>query len=113
MRAYGILLRPADPKHPEMGSERENLEAIERAGGGRAAALDAVHVPPGFDYLWRLFWEVYAGGTETMSGIRLSWRDLADYQTVTGVRLDAFEVEAIMAMDRALREAMSKGATGG
>jgi len=38
--------------------------------------------------------------------VRVTWHDLAQYQAVTGVPLDAFEFEAIMAMDGALREAL-------
>jgi hypothetical protein len=47
-----------------------------------------------------------------MSGARVTWRDLADYQTVTGIALDAFEAEAIMAMDSALRGALEEGIDG-
>jgi hypothetical protein len=43
-----------------------------------------------------------------MSGARITWRDLEAYQDVTGISLDAFEVEAIMAMDEELRDYLAE-----
>lgn len=83
---------------------RSGLETMERAGMPRDGLLDAVRVPEGFGYLWSLFWELRCGGSEGFGGLRITWRDLADYQAVSGQSLDAFEVDAIMAMDRALRD---------
>lgn len=68
--------------------------------------------PEGFEYLWSLWLEIRQGGSEGFGGIRLTWRDLADWQAVTAVALDAFEVEAIMAMDAAFRAGGSEGARG-
>lgn len=34
-----------------------------------------------------------------MNGARVTWNDLSTYQSVTGVELTTFEVEAIMSMD--------------
>jgi hypothetical protein len=96
------LQKPADPKHPENGTLRESLQVLE-AAGSYEPELHAVHVPEGFDYLWRLFWEIFQGASEGFSGPRLTWRDLAEYQAVTGIALDAFEVEVIMAMGQAVR----------
>ncbi|MBL8967957.1 MAG: hypothetical protein JNG85_13195 [Spirochaetaceae bacterium] len=82
-------------------SLRNQLEQIEKQTGRRDPLLDSVKVPEGFEYLWREFWTIRAGAGEGFGGTRVTWRDLADYQAVTGVRFDAFEVEAIMAMDQA------------
>lgn len=57
--------------------------------------------------MWALFWQLRQGASEGFSGARITWRDIADYQLVTGTTLDAFEVEAVMAMDGALRAASS------
>lgn len=71
--------------------------------------MDEASPPPGFEYLWDLFWEIRSGASGGgMDGVRLSWRDLADYQSVTGIPLDPFEVEAIMAMDAAARTALEE-----
>lgn len=71
--------------------------------------LDAVNPPEGFEYLLPLWVEIQHGASEGFGGVRITWRDLADYQAATGIALDAFEVEAIMAMDAAYRaEAMPK-----
>lgn len=70
----------------------------------RDPLLDSVKVPEGFGYLWSLFLELRSGGSEGFGGVRITWRDLADYQAVTGQALDGFEVDALMAMDRATRD---------
>ena len=85
---------------------RESLEALAEAGMPRDPLLDAVHVPEGFEYLYAMFWEIRRGASEGMSGERVTWRDLADYQAVMGITLDSFESEAVMAMDGALRAAV-------
>jgi len=72
-----------------------------------------VKIPEGFEYLFALFWELRSGGTEGFGGIRLTWRDLADYEAVTGIALDAFEVEAVMSMDSALRAKLQEEADNG
>ena len=68
--------------------------------------------PEGFEYLWALFWEVRGGASDGVGGTRITWRDVADYQAVTGISLDAFEVEAIMAMDGAVQAAVAASTQG-
>lgn len=96
---------PADPKDPKAGSLREHLEATERRGGRRDPRLDGGRPPEGLEYLLGLWMEARQGASEGFGGSRLTWRDLADFQAVTGISLDAFEVEAMMAMERAVAEA--------
>lgn len=76
---------------------------MEEAGLGRDPLLDSVKVPQGFEYLWELFWQIRSGASTGFSGSAITWRDMQAYQDVTGVFLDGFEVEAIMAMDMAVR----------
>lgn len=78
---------------------RKQLEHIHLMHGIRDARLDSVHVPEGFEYLWAVFWEIRGGAGEGMSGQKITWRDLAGYSAITGCYLDAFEVQAVMAMD--------------
>ena len=114
MRAYAALeiAPPATAEERKAGIKpatlRKTLEKVEKQTGIRDGRLDAVHVPAGLEYLWAAFWEVYGGATEGMGGIRITWRDLADYERVTGIGFDAFETEAIMAMDGALRAAFAE-----
>jgi len=72
----------------------------------RNPQLDSVHIPKGFEYLWILFWELRRGASAGFSGTSVTWQCLDDYQAVTGISLDGFELEAIIAMDNAIRESM-------
>ena len=65
-------------------------------------------IPDGFDYLWGVFWEVRRGASDGFGGVRVTWRDLAAYGEMTGIALDAFEVEAIMAMDGAVQRTIAE-----
>ena len=65
-------------------------------------------IPEGFDYLWKTFWEVRRGASDGFGGVRITWRDLAAYGEMTGIELDAFEVEAIMAMDGAVQRTIAE-----
>jgi len=89
-------------------SLRQKLEKVEKQTGIRDPRLDSVKIPEGFRYLWDLFRTVRGGASEGMSGARITWRDLEAYQDVTGISLDAFEVEAIMAMDEELRDYLAE-----
>ena len=82
---------------------RAQLEQVEKSTGHRDSLLDSVVIPDGFRYLWELFWEIRSGSSEGMSGSKVTWRDLSDYQALTGITLDAWEIEAVMAMDSAIR----------
>ena len=73
---------------------RVQLESVERQTGKRDPLLDSVKVPDGFAYLFDMYWQI-------RSGQAVSYRDLADYMSVTGIVLDAFEISAIKAMDAA------------
>lgn len=107
-----MLEGPADKKKPEGGSLREHLESVERQSGFHDPLLDSVKPPEGFEYLLQVWLEVRGGASEGFGGVRLTWRDLADYQAVTGITLDAFEVEAIMAVDGAFRAKLQEKADG-
>jgi hypothetical protein len=80
--------------------------------GKRSPRLDAVKVPAGFEYLFSLFWELRSGASEGLGGVRITWRDIADYQAVMGIALDAFEVEAVMEMDHATAGAIAEANDG-
>jgi len=87
------------PEKPGAPTLRKQLEQVEKTCGVRDKLLDSVKVPEGFEYLWTLFWEIRAGSSEGMTGVKITWRDLTDWQLISGIELDAFELQAIMAMD--------------
>ncbi len=87
------------PRKEGESSLREQLEHVEKQTGHRDALLDSVNVPEGFEYLFRLFFEIRSGASDGMNGTRITWRDLCAFQEITGVSLDAFEADAVMAMD--------------
>ena len=107
VRAECALQRPLDPKHPKWGTVRDGLESDEKAGMGRDPMLDSVKVPKGSEWLWNLFWQLRQGAAQGFSGASLTWADLEAYGRLSGIPLRGFVVEAVMAMDGALRAASS------
>ena len=89
---------------------RDQLEQVLKQTGKRDALLDSVKVPEGFNYLFRLFFDIRGGVADGFSGAHLTWRDLVDFQAVSGIAFDAFEVEAIMAMDAEVRRYLAEKA---
>lgn len=81
---------------------REQLEAIEKRTGRHDEQLDSVSIPEGFEYLWSIFFDLRSGLAPGFSGAKVTWRDLLDYQEVTGYHLSAWEIEAIRTMDGAI-----------
>ncbi|MEN6621699.1 MAG: hypothetical protein ABFD50_09150 [Smithella sp.] len=81
---------------------REELEAIERDFGRHSPRLDESKPPEGWEYLWSIFWDIRNGIHEGLSGIKIGWRDILDYETITGYEFSAWETQAIMAMNNTL-----------
>jgi hypothetical protein len=102
-----VLESPADPKDPKGGSLRGHLELAAKQGC-RDPRLDEGKVPEGFEYLMGTFFSIRQGCPSSMEGVRITWVDIEAYKRATGNNLDAFEVEAIMSMDRAAREAIAE-----
>lgn len=58
-------------------------------------------MPPVGDYLWPLFVQMSnARSSNGFSPNPLGWRDLADWQRLTGYRLSAWERDTLLAIDR-------------
>jgi len=55
-----------------------------------------------------LFFRIRQGCASSMEGVRITWADVEAYKRTTGCDLDAFEVNAIMEMDRAARETVTE-----
>lgn len=60
-----------------------------------------MHVPDDCQQVWQEYFRLRRGRT-------IEWRDMADYQTVTGVQFSGFEVDAILAMDTAVDEVIAE-----
>lgn len=89
-------------------TRRERAEAEAKKFGRRDELLGHDQPPDGFEYLWQTFFDVRQGASQGFDGASLSWRDIEAYQNVTGSRLTAWEAEAIMAMDGALRAGLAE-----
>jgi hypothetical protein len=82
-------------------TRKQTLESVERQTGHRDPELDSVHVPKECEQIWQEYFRLRRGRT-------IEWRDMADYQTVTGVQFSGFEVDAILAMDAAVDEVIAE-----
>lgn len=83
-------------------SLREHLLAEARATGKPDPALTA-QVPPAGTVLWRAFTQLRGRGGGMSGG--LTHGELAAWQQLHGVRLTAWEVDTLLAMDDACLEA--------
>jgi hypothetical protein len=64
--------------------------------------LDAPKCPAACEDLWRIFMELHASRSSNGFGpSRITFSEIDAFQRVTGVRLKAWEVEAIRRVDRA------------
>jgi len=84
-------------------TRKQALESVERQTGHRDPDLDSVHVPQDCQQIWQEYFRLRRGRA-------IEWRDVADYQTVTGVQFSSFEVDAIFAMDSGVEEAIAEAA---
>lgn len=98
------------PEKAGSSTLRDQLEQVQKQTGKRPALLDSVQVPEGFDYLFRLFFDIRSGASDGLGGSHVTWRDIADFRDVYGIALDSFEVEAIMAMDGSARKYLAEKA---
>lgn len=78
---------------------------------------DAPPLPEGCEALWEHYCALHeARGTAGMGPSPLSWRDLGEWQSFTGLRLAGWQVDAIRKADQAFmadwaeRNPPSKGA---
>lgn len=61
---------------------------------------EAPPLPDGCEQLWLDFLALHeCRGSNGFGPSRISWRDLADWQAITGARLEPWQVDAISAAD--------------
>lgn len=82
---------------------REHLESYERQTGRQHPMLaDAPVLPAGAEQLWRDFMALHlTRGSNGFGPARISFGDLDAYQRVQGVKLPAWQVDAIRRADSA------------
>jgi len=74
---------------------RVQLEQVERSTGHHDERLDSIKIPEGFEYLFDVYMKLRRSQA-------LTYSDLVSYQHITGKEFDAFEVDALFAMDSAM-----------
>jgi hypothetical protein len=88
----------------------EHLLAAERQTGRTPQMLlDAPPCPAGCEELWRIFGELHScRGNNGFGPVRLTYTDIDAFQRVSGVKLQAWELEAIRRADAAFLADWSK-----
>lgn len=91
------LSKPA----PDGASTREHLDLVfERTGEMPAILANAPECPTGTAQIWADFLELHSSRGSTGFGLMgITWRDIADWQTVRGVVLSQWDIEQIRALD--------------
>lgn len=85
----------------------EHLLAVERQTGVTPQALlDAPPLPEGCEELWRIFNELHLCRGDGPK--RITYADIHAFQTVTGVRLEAWERSAIHEADQAFMDKIAE-----
>jgi hypothetical protein len=78
-----------------------HLEAVwEKSGEMPRQLADAPTLPPSCSSLWNDFLDLHSSRSNSGFGpSRITWRDIADWQRVRGVTLEAWEIDAIREAD--------------
>lgn len=88
---------------------REHLRAVEKATGQRPPELDIPPVPTALAQLWDVYLQLDAGRGEGGFGMAaIGWRDMAAWQSITGIPLTEWEAETLIRVDRVIRAELSK-----
>lgn len=96
---------PSDPMDPESPTEAQKLENVwEQVGGEpwtKPEELDRVELPAEGQRVWEVFLRVQ--GAEP-----LTWTELRSFVEMSGEALEPWESEALLAMDRSMRDEQRK-----
>lgn len=87
----------------EGGTVLEHLQAMERQTGVTPQMLlDAPPLPAGCEELWRIFSELHSCRGEGLNGSqRITYADIHAFEQVNGLKLRAWELDAIRRADAA------------
>lgn len=95
-------------RQPDGSTLREHLQSG-AAQTGRADPRLLAEVPPAGSVLWQAFIELASARPSTMGGAgAIPPSELLAWQTLQGLRLSHWEVETLLAMDRAALAAMAE-----
>jgi hypothetical protein len=84
----------------------KRLDQVRKETGKVDARLVAQPLPLAGEHIWKWFWELDAGREETMNGLaRISHSQIAAWCSITGNIVRDHELQILLAMDRARREA--------
>jgi hypothetical protein len=84
-------------------TEREHLEQVERQTGRRPQALEPpVGFPPLMEHVWSAFIALSGSRSAGFSGPNpINYEQIKAFKELTDTPLDAWEIQAIMRLDRA------------
>jgi hypothetical protein len=85
----------------------KRLEQIRKTTGAIDQRLIARPPPIAGGLIWSWFWELDAGRDETLNGLaRISHRQISEWCAITGNVVRSHEVQILLDMDRARRDAI-------
>jgi hypothetical protein len=99
---------------PDGASLRDHLEVL-RDAGVEHPLLNKIHLPPGSESLWSIFWSLNTGRQNYGFGpCRISWSDMLAWCQLNQYRLAPWEVSILKTMDdafvsTAMKELESRG----
>jgi hypothetical protein len=99
------LSEPQDDGQPL----RVHYDSLERQTGKKL--YDRVECPELAVHVWDWFLELHSEFRDENK--RLRYREILDWQHMTGNRLEPWELQAIRALDRAMYDRRSKSSPGG
>jgi len=95
-------------------TERDHLLAHERATGERPPELDVPPVPPGAQAIWGAFCDLSAARPPAAAGVApFALSEICAWQSLHGVVLSPWEVDTLLAIDRAALAAVSEASSRG
>lgn len=101
-RAQGAL----DRKQGDGHTLRKHIAAAQKAGRD-VSEYAPPPLPSGFEHLWGWYVEIAeASGSGGFGPARIGWRDIEAWATLHRIRIAPFELECLVAIDRAYLRAL-------
>lgn len=92
---------------PDGASLRDHL-TVAVQHGGRADPRLAAQPPRGVEHLWFAFLDLHGARASEFGAAAIAPSEVLAWQTLRGVRLTAWEVETLAAVDRAVAAVMNE-----
>ena len=99
-------------RRPDGTTERDHLEAYQKATGKTPEALHVPPVPPGTEEIWAAFGALSGARAPAFGGASspIVLSEIVAWQQLHGVELVPWEVDTILAIDRAAMAVLSEKA---